>query len=406
MNIGILFEGKPTNPGGFNQSLNSALILNEINELKTNFTFITLDKGSSDILSKYKINTILYKNNILEKFLNRIISINLFKKILKKLNLVHSFSNFLKKNKFDMVIFLSPHFLSLECLNINFIINIWDLDHKKDSYFLEHQNKKVYKIKEKIINNANNNAYKIIVAHNENKKELLEYYNCKPEKILIQSFISFLPKFYLENKEQMKKENINYFLKYNISTDKKIIFYPASFWEHKNHKYILETANLLKKKSIKDFNFLFCGTDRGNLKFIKEEIKKYDLSELISTISFVSNEELVFFYNNSFAVVMPTIGGPTNLPLYESFFFKKPIFYNKNILQDEILKKLIIEIDVERPFDFFNKLIDIENINLEELKINAYEYYLKECDKVKFKNNYISILKEYKKYHWKQKYEN
>lgn len=397
MHIGILFEGKPTNPGGFNQSLNSALILNEINELKNDFTFITLDKSSSDILSKYEINTILYKNNFIEKLLNKIISINLFKKTLKKMNLLHTFSNFLKKNKFDVIIFLSPHSLSLECLDIDFIINIWDLDHKKNNSFLEHQNKKIYKIKEKILNNAKENAYKIIVAHNENRKELMKFYNCNPEKILIQSFISYLPKFYLENKEKFKKKNINYFLKHNISTDKKIIFYPASFWEHKNHLYILEAIKFLKKNSIKDFNFLFCGTDRGNLKYIKKKIKENDLGKFINIISFVSNEELVFFYKNSFAVVMPTMGGPTNLPLYESFFFKKPIFYSKNILEDKILKKLIIEIDVENPIDFFNKLINIENLNLEELKLNAYQYYLEECDKIKFKNNYISILKECKK---------
>ena len=43
MKVGILFEGSPMNPGGFNQSLMSALILNEIIEFRDNFTFITLD---------------------------------------------------------------------------------------------------------------------------------------------------------------------------------------------------------------------------------------------------------------------------------------------------------------------------------------------------------------------------
>ena len=44
MKIGILFEGNPRNPGGFNQSLVSILILNEIIEYRDNFTFITLDE--------------------------------------------------------------------------------------------------------------------------------------------------------------------------------------------------------------------------------------------------------------------------------------------------------------------------------------------------------------------------
>ena len=37
MKIGILFEGNPRNPGGFNQSLVSVLILNEIIEYRDSF---------------------------------------------------------------------------------------------------------------------------------------------------------------------------------------------------------------------------------------------------------------------------------------------------------------------------------------------------------------------------------
>ena len=37
-----------------------------------------------------------------------------------------------------MVIFLSPHQLSLYCVDVNFVINIWDIDHKKNSPYPEH----------------------------------------------------------------------------------------------------------------------------------------------------------------------------------------------------------------------------------------------------------------------------
>ena len=32
---------------------------------------------------------------------------------------------------------------------------------------------------------------------------------------------------------------------------------------------------------------------------------------------------------------MPTYCGPTNLPLYESFYFKKIIFYTKDLIPDD-----------------------------------------------------------------------
>jgi len=92
---------------------------------------------------------------------------------------------------------------------------------------------------------------------------------------------------------------------------------------------------------------------------------------------------------------MPTTGGPTNLPLYESFFFKKPIFYTKDLLNDENLKKAIIEIDIKDPIDFVNKLLNIDNLDLDKIKSYAYDYYLKVCDKEIYKKNYKSILKDF-----------
>ena len=37
---------------------------------------------------------------------------------------------------------------------------------------------------------------------------------------------------------------------------------------------------------------------------------------------------------------MPTDAGPTNLPLYEAMFFKKPIFYSDKMNNDQELKKM------------------------------------------------------------------
>ena len=104
---------------------------------------------------------------------------------------------------------------------------------------------------------------------------------------------------------------------------------------------------------------MFCGSDRGNFDFIKNEIEKNELNKLFTIIPFASHEEVIFFYENVFGVVMPTTGGPTNLPLYESFFFKKPIFYTKDLLNDENLKKAIIEIDIkDRNFVRFHFVND------------------------------------------------
>ncbi len=390
MKIGILFESSSMNPGGFNQSLISALILNEIIEYKDNFTFITLDESSNHLLLEKNLNVVIYKNNFFSKILNRLHSTNYLKKLFNKLNIKHSFTKFLKKNNFEIIIFLSPHQLSLYCSDIKFVINIWDIDHKKSSY-PEHHIDNTFEKRENFLNYVLFKSFKIIVAHEQIKNDLVKLYKCNPDKILVQSFISYLP--YIANKKI--KQNNSKLSSYQIPFHKKILFYPATFWPHKNHKYIIDAAIILKKKSINNFHFLFCGSDRGNFDFIKNEIEKNELNKLFTIIPFASNEEVIFFYENVFGVVMPTTGGPTNLPLYESFFFKKPIFYTKDLLNDENLKKAIIEIDIKDPIDFVNKLLNIDNLDLDKIKSYAYDYYLKVCDKEIYKKNYKSILKDF-----------
>ena len=329
MKVGILFEGSPMSPGGFNQSLISALILNEIIEFRDNFTFITLDESSNHLLLEKNLNVIIYKNNFFSKILNRLYSIDYLKKLFDKLNIKHSFTKFLNKNNFEIIIFLSPHQLSLYCLDVNFVINIWDIDHKKNAY-PEHHINNTFEKRENFLNYVLFKSFKIIVAHEQIKNDLVKLYKCNPDKILVKSFISYLP--YVANKKI--KQNNSKLLSYQIPFHKKILFYPATFWPHKNHKYIIDTAIILKKKLINNFHFLFCGSDRGNFDFIKNEIEKNELNKLFTIIPFVSHEEVIFFYENVFGVVMPTTGGPTNLHLYESFFFKKPIFYTKDLLND------------------------------------------------------------------------
>ena len=73
---------------------------------------------------------------------------------------------------------------------------------------------------------------------------------------------------------------------------------------------------------------------------------------------------------------MPTDAGPTNLPLYESMFFKKPIFYSKNILDEEI-QKIILPIDVKDPNSFLRMLQNVQNEDVAK-KIQLGSNYYKQ----------------------------
>jgi hypothetical protein len=401
MKIAFFLEADSKNPGGYNQTLSVAnFIYNSLD--KNNFIFIVNSHDLSKTLNKEKISLINYKKNIINKFFDFIFGFSFLFRFLIKFNLEHSFAKFLKKNNIDLVIFLSPSELSLYCGEINFVLNIWDLDHKKDSPFPEHRKNYIFEKKENFLEIVLFKAFKIIVPHDQNKRDLIKLYNCNQDKIFVQTLIPYLPTILKERITLSKSEfkSIN-----NLPLNKKIILYPSTFWAHKNHNYILDCAVLLKKENINDFHFLMCGSDRGTFEYIKQSIKEKNLSENITLFSLVSDFFLYKLYEKCYAIIMPTDAGPTNLPLYEAMFFQKPIFYSQNILNDNEIKKIIIPIDVKDPISFLEKIKNIENEDISKKIELGIMHYNKYCNRDTIYHLYNNIIIEFDKVlkQWKNK---
>ena len=285
--------------------------------------------------------------------------------------------------------------MSKFCKEVGFISNIWDLDHKKNSQFPEHNLNNIYENKEKLFKEIVSRAFKIVVPHKSNKQDLIDYYKTPEDKIIIQNFIPMLPSIYKEN---VKKE-IDYnkiYSKFKLPLNKKIIFYPAQFWAHKNHKYLVDVAKILKSKKDEKYLFVFCGGNKGNFNYIKSLISKNKLENQIMIFNFLNDDEVISLYKNCNAVVMPTFCGPTNLPIYEAFFFKKIIYYTKGLIPNDQINDHLIQIDINSPEDFYKKLDFCFNeekiINMTK---NNYEFYKIICSEENFKINYEKLIDEF-----------
>lgn len=95
------------------------------------------------------------------------------------------------------------------------------------------------------------------------------------------------------------------------------IHYPAQFWVHKNHYNIL-LSMLLLIKEMPNLKLVFTGSDKGNKDYILKTIIELRLEKNVIDLGFVSLEELRWLYENSNGLVMPTLLGPTNMPLLEA----------------------------------------------------------------------------------------
>jgi len=396
MKIAVVFDTYSTAGGGFFQSLNSALILNKLKSGNFDFHFISIFDDTHEILKKNELNPLQFNYNKvrlsrLHFRLSKSPLINLF---FKKFNINNYFFNFLKKNNFKLVIFLGPSFLINLCENLDFIVNIWDINYKLDNFFPEYKSQNLYKDKDLTIKKSVNSAFKILVDTQRSKNELIEYFGCKSSKIVTQPFIPVLHKVYENCKNKINFESV--VEKLGIKKNEKFIFYPAQFWAHKNHKYIIDVIEILKLQKKINLKVVFCGSPKENFKYVVSQVEKKNLKDNFYIFNFLTNEEIIALYKKTIALVMPTYVARSTLPLYEAFFFQIPIFYSKDVL-DKSLEEYVEVFDLKNANDLANKIENFINNQLTfKAKINkAHEYFKLNCSDQKFIKNFENILNEF-----------
>ena len=94
---------------------------------------------------------------------------------------------------------------------------------------------------------------------------------------------------------------------------------------------------------------------------------------------------------------MPTTGGPTNLRLYESFYFKKVIFYSDHLIEEKELSENLVPINIQEPNDFCKKIINLKDEDIKLITKRAYEFYQKRCSFENVKMTYLSIINDFLK---------
>jgi glycosyltransferase involved in cell wall biosynthesis len=395
INLAIIFDSIEKGGGGFYQSLSTVKLLKNINNSNVKQIYFCTSITTQKILKSHKIESRLIKINFIEKIINKLDEIEFFSLILKKLRFRNSIHKISENDKVDLFYFLGPSNLVNLIKNTeqsNFIINVWDINHKINSYFPEYKSVETYNSKEKVLNKIVNNAYKIIVNSQKALKDMKIHYNCDENKISIMPFRTPLPEIY-KNKSKEYFDTI--FRKLNIEKKNKIFFYPAQFWPHKNHVYLIDALKNLLEYS-KNFNLILTGENKGNLDLIKKKIKQNKLEQNVKILNFLNIDQIISIYKNCDALIMPTFVARTTLPLLEALYFQVPIFYSKDILDSEY-SKYVVEFDLNRANELTEILRDfIQNPQTYKDTIEkGLKFYQKISDENKAIWELNKILNEY-----------
>ena len=338
----IYLDQKIEYGGGYQQSLNATISALHIKNKNIDFICFTNILTNITILTKYGITAHHLNLSKYEKLVltlrRRIIS-NRFIYFLNKVGLKNPLEKFLFQHGVDIIYFTSPSDLALDLESTNYIYTVWDLSHRDDVEFPEVRNLKEFENREYKYNLVLKKSCAVIVDSRIGKSNTVHRYGLDPNRVYI---IPFKP---AESVANISSLQINIKDHYGITND--YIFYPAQLWAHKNHAYVLSgIANLEEDHGIK-VSAVFCGSDKGNLNYIKKLAIKLKIDDRIHILGFVDNEIIPELYKQSIALVMPTYFGPTNLPPLEAFKLKVPVIYSQIESLTDQVRNAALKVDLK-----------------------------------------------------------
>lgn len=149
----------------------------------------------------------------------------------------------------------------------------------------------------------------ILVDSEVGKAQLIESYGVAAYKV---SVLPFTPPKYINSTDIPRT------FEKRFDLPKKYIFYPAQFWEHKNHKALVRSLKLIETEAA-DLHLVFAGGKKNAYKSTVKLIAELQLEDKVSILGYVPDDDMPELYRRAVAMMMPTYFGPTNIPPLEAF---------------------------------------------------------------------------------------
>lgn len=155
----------------------------------------------------------------------------------------------------------------------------------------------------------------VLVDSTTGRQQMHESYGLEPERIHPLPYIA--PR-YMQSGETPPDFDARYRL------PAKFIFYPAQFWEHKNHQRLIRAVSLLKEE-LPDLKLVLSGSPQNAYQEVKALVRELGLHDDVMFLGYVPDADMPGIYRRARALVMPTFYGPTNIPPLEAFVAGCPV---------------------------------------------------------------------------------
>jgi glycosyltransferase involved in cell wall biosynthesis len=344
--IGILLSSPKEVGGIYQYSISLVDALNKLNKKKFKIYYYYTDKCWEQVIPDVT-EKIYIKKKIIKKIIKKIFYFFYFSddRYTKFSNFFFEEVNVLNKSECDLIIFPSQDIISYQ-IKKKSISTIHDLMHIYEPHFEEYT--------DAVIKNRNvhyslmcNAVDGIFVDSILGKKHVLDNFKIHKNKLLV---LPFVAPAYLKN---FVKFDI--FKKFNIP--EKYFFYPAQFWEHKNHINLIKAISIINtKNSNEKINLVLCGAKKNYFNHVFKFIKKNKLCKNTFYIGRVEDKYMASLYRCAYATIYPSFLGPTNIPPLEAISLRCPVICSNKYAMKKQLGKSALYFNPKSPKEIANQI--------------------------------------------------
>jgi glycosyltransferase involved in cell wall biosynthesis len=159
-------------------------------------------------------------------------------------------------------------------------------------------------------------ADRVITISEFSRQTIVKYHKISPHKICVIQLCA---------DDLFYQKRVGNYHSNNTLSNGEYIFYPANFWQHKNHDRLLKALKWLKNEKRLNVNAVLTGQEVANGFPISEKIREYGIEDQVKYPGYLDVEQIVQLYSKAKFMVFPSLYEGFGMPLVEAMAAGCPV---------------------------------------------------------------------------------
>lgn len=344
--LAAFFDGKPTDGGGYVHKLGTLRVLRRMRSATLDIVVICDGPEALATVAGHGLRGVLqprkgFRQLIGELSAARGARIYLGRSLAPRLSPV---DRLLTRLGAHLAFFPGPDRRALQLHSHSYVFSILDLAHLEHPEFPEVSLFGEFERREQLYGDATRRAVAVVTDSAQGRRLIAEQYRVPADRVFVAPFMMAL-----SVQDFVADQTTAAAVRQRYGITDPYVFYPAQFWAHKNHRYLLAALRLLRQRHGWAPQAVLCGSDKGELAAVRGYAERAGVGDLVNYCGFVPDEHIPYLYAGALALVMPTYFGPTNIPPMEALRLGVPVCYSDLPSFREHLGDAVRYVNLEDP---------------------------------------------------------